>query len=284
MKNLNINSKIVLNNNLEIPAIGLGVYKSKEGEEVENAITWALEAGYRLIDTARIYKNEHSVGKAIKRSGVKREDIFITTKLWNEDQGHESTLQAIDGSLEQLGLEYVDLYLIHWPSAHEDRTISINKREETWKAMEELYVSGKAKAIGVSNYTIKHLEEMKSYAKILPAVNQVEFHPFLFQKELLDYCKENIIILEAYSPLVKGRKLEDERITAVAKKYNKTNAQILIRWSLQHGCVVIPKSVRQGRIQENIHVFDFELVEEDMHTLNLLHENIHQAWDPTFIT
>ncbi len=280
MNKLNPNSKITLNNQTEIPVMGLGVYQSQEGDEVENAIEWALEAGYRMIDTAMIYGNEVGVGKAIKKSKLPREEIFVTTKLWNEDHGYESALKAIDASLERLDLKYVDLYLIHWPSASGDRTVSINKRAETWRAMEEIYRSGKAKAIGVSNYTISHLEEMKKYQNVHPTVNQVEFHPFLYQEELLNYCKKHDIVLEAYSPLIKGRKLEDERITAIAQKYNKTNAQVLIRWSIQHGCVPIPKSVHKGRIEQNISVFNFELEPEDMKKLDDLNENAHEAWNP----
>jgi len=280
MKKLTQTSTRVLNNGVEIPVIGLGVYKAQEGSEVESAVKWALEAGYRLIDTAKIYDNEVGVGKAIKESAIPREEIFVTTKLWNEDQGYEKTLKAFEGSLERLGLSYVDLYLIHWPSASVDRNETINKRESTWKAMEQIYASGKAKAIGVSNFTIRHLEEMKNYVTIQPTVNQVEFHPFLYQKDLLDYCTENKIVLEAYSPLVKGRKMEDKRITAIAEKYNKSNAQILIRWSLQRGCVVIPKSVHKERIEANLNVFDFEISEEDMADIDALNENIHQAWNP----
>jgi diketogulonate reductase-like aldo/keto reductase len=277
------NAKILLNNGIEMPVIGLGVYKVEKGAEVENSVSWALQAGYRLIDTARRYDNEEGVGNAIRASGIPREEIFVTTKLWNQDQGYETTLTAFQGSLERLNLGYIDLYLIHWPSASEVKTETINKREETWKAMEEILNSGKAKAIGVSNYTIQHLEEMKSYANVLPAVNQVEFHPYLFQKELMEYCNNLGIIVEAYSPLVKGRMLDDERVTAISRKYQKSNAQVLIRWSLQHGNVVIPKSTQQERIQENINVFDFELSAEDMAAIDALNENKRHAWDPTLI-
>ncbi len=280
---MNSNSKVILNNGTKIPVIGLGVFRIPDGEEVINAVKLALLAGYRMIDTAMIYKNEEGVGKAIRESGIPREEIFVTTKLWNTDQGYESALKAIDVSLAKLGLSYVDLYLIHWPTASGDRGnfTSINKREETWRAMEEIYKSGKAKAIGVSNYTITHLEEMKKYAKVPPAVNQAEFHPFLYQGELLNYCKQNNITLEAHSPLAHGEKLENESIKNIAKKHGKSSAQVLIRWSLQHGCIVIPKSTRKERIEENINVFDFELSPEEMKTLDDLNENLHLRADPT---
>lgn len=282
MEKLNINSKIILNNKTEMPVMGLGVWRVAEGEEVIKAVKWAFDAGYRMIDTAKIYLNEAGVGKAIKESGISREEIFVTTKLWNTDQGYDNALKAIDVSLAELGLDYVDLYLIHWPTAGEpSKGESINKREETWRAMEEIYRSGKAKAIGVSNYTINHLEEMKKYAKIPPAINQVEFHPFLYQKELLDYCNKNNIALEAYCPLMHGEKLADARISKVAEKYNRSNAQILLRWSLQHGCIPLPKSARQEHLQENINVFDFELAENDMKILDSLNENLHLRADPT---
>jgi diketogulonate reductase-like aldo/keto reductase len=283
MNNLTKDSKILLNNQTQIPVIGFGVFRISEGEEVVNAVKWALEAGYRLIDTAMIYGNEEGVGKAIKESGIPREEIFITTKLWNTDQGYESALKAIDVSLAKLGMDYVDLYLIHWPTAsgNREKFESINKREETWKAMEEIYKSGKAKAIGVSNYMINHLEEMKKYAKILPAVNQVEFHPFLFKEDLLNYCKENNIVVEAHSPLIHGEKLDNEVIKKIAEKYKKGGTQVLLRWSLQHGCIPIPKSSKRERIEENLNVFDFELSDEDMKKLNDLNVNIHIRPDPT---
>jgi methylglyoxal/glyoxal reductase len=271
-------SMLKMNNGLDIPVLGLGVWQAKAGREVEDAVIWALETGYRLIDTARIYGNEEGVGRAIRKSKIPRDQIFLTTKLWNEDQGYETALAAIDQSLERLEMDYVDLYLIHWPFM--DRNKGENRREETWKAMEEIYKSGKAKAIGVSNYTVKHLEEMKAYAKIMPAINQVEFHPFLYQKELLDYCRQNNIIVEAYSPLAHASRINDKRIAAVAEKYRKSNAQVLIRWSLQHGNVVIPKSVHKERIRENFNVFDFELSGQDMLALDALNENFRTAWDP----
>src|SRR3989344_823095 len=276
MNKLNINSKIVLNNQTKMPVIGFGVFRMAEGDEVENAVKWAFGAGYRMIDTAMIYKNEEGVGRAIRESEIKREELFITTKLWNTDQGYENVFKAMDLSLSKLGLDYVDLYLIHWPTASGDRVkfTSIDKREETWRAMEEIYKSGKAKVIGVSNYTINHLEEIKKYAKILPAVNQVEFHPFLYQEELLNYCKQNNIVLQAHSPLAENRGNENEAVKSIAKKYEKSPTQIFIRWSLQHGCVPIPKSTHKERIEENINVFDFEISSEDIEMLDGLNINL----------
>ena len=280
MDDLNLNSRITLNSGVKIPVIGIGTFRIGDGEPVVNEIKWALEAGYRLIDTATIYKNEEGVGQAVAESGIPREQIFITTKLWNIDQGYESALKAVDVSLAKLGLSYVDLYLVHWPTASPDNKTSINKREETWKAMEEIYKSDKAKAIGVSNYTITHLEEMEKYAHIPPVVDQVEFHPFLYQKDLLEYCKENSIVLQAHSPLASGNISRSELITSIAKKYHKNNAQILLRWSLQHGVIPIPKSIHKERIEENINVFDFELSEKDMVRLDGLNENFRFRSSP----
>ncbi|MCR4281093.1 MAG: aldo/keto reductase [Candidatus Kaiserbacteria bacterium] len=280
MDNLNLNSRRTLNNGIKIPVIGIGTYRVEDGEPVINEIKCALEAGYRLIDTAAAYKNEEGVGRAIVESGIPREKLFITTKLEDIDEGYESTLRAIDVSLAKLGLSYVDLYLIHWPTASANHKISINKREETWKAMEEICKSGKAKAIGVANYAIAHLKEMKEYAHILPVMDQVEFHPFLYQKDLLEYCKENGIVLQAHSPLASGNVSRSELITDIAKKYHKNNAQVLIRWSLQHGAFPIPKSIHKERIEENIHVFDFGLSEEDMKKLDGLNANLHFRSNP----
>ena len=280
MDKLNFDSKYVLNNGVQIPIIGFGTYKIPEGDETVNAVKLALGAGYRLIDTAKVYRNEASVGQAIRESGLKREEIFVTTKLWNIDQGYETTLKAIDESLAKLGMSYVDLYLVHWPTADIQALTSINKREETWRAMEEIYKSGKAKAIGVSNFTIKHLEEMKSYATIMPALNQVEFHPFLYQAELLNYCKQNNIVLNAYRSLTNGQKINNEVIGEIAKKYNKSNTQVLIRWCIQHGVITLPRSTKREHIEENRNVFDFEISAGDMNTLDALNENLHLSPDP----
>jgi diketogulonate reductase-like aldo/keto reductase len=270
-----LNKTITLRNSKQMPVIGLGVWETPKGEATENAVLWALETGYRLIDTAAIYKNEEEVGNAIKQSGILREELFITTKLWITDQGYDSTLVAMEKSLSRLKLDYVDLYLIHWPFMNwNKRDINDdNKRPETWAAMEEIYLRGKAKEIGVANYAVEFLEEMKSYTEIPPAVNQVEFHPFWFRKDLMDYCHSNNIVVEDYSPLSRGKKLQDERITQIAVNHGKSNAQVLLRWGLQHGNVVIPKSTHKERIKENFDVFDFELNEEDMRRLDNLNEN-----------
>jgi diketogulonate reductase-like aldo/keto reductase len=257
---INIASTVTLNNGVEMPLLGLGVYQARTGREAENAVLWALEAGYRLIDTAMMYGNEDSVGKAIRKSGIPREEVFVTTKLWNTDHGYDRTLAACDTSLRNLGMDTVDLYLIHWP-VHELST-------ETWMAMETLLKQGKARAIGVSNYAIHHLEELLSSANVVPAVNQVEFSPYLYQKDLLGYCNTHSIRLEAYSPLTRGRRLKEPNLVAIARKYGKTPAQVLIRWALQHEIVVIPKSVKRERIRENAAVFDFEIAPEDMARLD----------------
>lgn len=259
---MNQDRTITLNNGIKMPVIGLGVWQAGSG--TEQAVLWALEAGYRLIDTAMIYGNETEVGSAIKKSDIQREEIFVTTKLWRSDFGYESALLAIDESLNRLGMSYVDLYLIHWPDADYDI------RSETWNAMEEIYHSGKAKSIGVSNYSVELLQEMKEYAGVVAAVNQVEFHPFDYKNELMDYCHENGIALEAYSPLMRGHNLNDPRITAIAQNHGKSNAQVVLRWSIQHGNIVIPKSVHRERIIENINIFDFKLSEGEMKGLDNL--------------
>jgi methylglyoxal/glyoxal reductase len=262
-----------LNNGVVIPRLGLGVYQSPPGQTTQRAVEYALKIGYRHIDTARIYGNESDVGAALRKSGIKREAAFITTKLWNSDHGYETALKACDDSLNRLGLKYLDLYLIHWPVPE--------IRNESWTALTKLLKDGKCRSIGVSNYTIQHLTELLEDADVVPMVNQVEFSPFLYQKQLLDYCENNKIQLEAYSPLTQGEKLNHPRIQQVAKKHDKTPAQVLIRWSLQHNLVTIPKSVREERIRENSQVFDYNLTTEDMRTLDSLDENFRNSWDPT---
>jgi methylglyoxal/glyoxal reductase len=254
---LTLDSRARLNNGVEIPYLGLGVYQSPPGRITQRVVKYALKIGYRHIDTAMVYGNETDVGSALRESEIRRDEVFITTKLWNSNQvGYDSALQECEQSLRRLGLTYVDLYLIHWPVQGDSNSIEI------WRAMVSLLREGKARAIGVSNYTIDDLKEILQDSDIVPAVNQVEFHPFLYQKELLGFCEKNTIQLEAYSPLTRGKRLNHPTILAVAKKYgNKTPAQVLIRWSLQHNAVVIPKSIHEDRIRENSQVFDFYLAQ-----------------------
>ena len=268
-----IESVAELNNGVRIPRLGLGVYQSPPGQITKKAVEYALKVGYRHIDTARIYGNEADVGKAVRDSGIKRDDVFVTTKLWNGDQGYESALKACGDSLKKLGLKYLDLYLIHWPVQ--------NTREESWRALVKLQKDGKCRSIGVSNYTVRHLTELSQQSDIVPAVNQVEFSPFLYQKQLLDYCEKHEIQLEAYSPLTQGEKLNQSVVQGIAKKHSKTPAQVLIRWGIQHNLVTIPKSVREERIKENSEVFDYNLTLDEMKTLDSLDENFRNSWDPT---
>lgn len=245
-----------LHNGVQMPYLGLGVYLADEGEMVQNAVGWALEAGYRHIDTASAYLNEAGVGKAIRGSGLDRNSVFVTSKVWNTDQGYESTLEAFEKSLERLGMEHLDLYLIHWPVA--------GKYRETWRALEKLYREGRIRAIGVSNFLRHHLEDLLQSAEIVPMVNQMEFHPFLVQQELLDFCRAKGIQYEAWSPLMRGAVVQVPEIEALARKYGKTEAQIVLRWNLQKGVVTIPKSANKERIAANAGIFDFELSPEDM--------------------
>ncbi len=273
MANLNIQSTVKLNNDVRMPILGLGVYQSPPGRVTRNAVNFALRIGYRHVDTARIYGNEADVGEAVRESGVPREDLFVTTKLWNSDQGYDSTLRAFEGSLKRLGLDYLDLYLVHFPVP--------DVRKETWRAMETLLQKERCRAIGVSNFTIRHLEELIEESHVTPSINQVEFHPFLYQKELLKYCQNRGIQVEAYSPLARGERLKHPRIISLATKYSKTPAQLMIRWGIQHGLVVIPKSTREERIRENSQVFDFDISDDDMRSLDSLNEDLRLNWDPT---
>ena len=270
---LTFQSRARLNNGVEMPYLGLGVYRARPGREAQTALRFALDDGYRLIDTATLYGNEADVGKAVRESGIPRDEVFVTTKLWNSDHGYDETLKACERSLRVLGLDYVDLYLIHWPVE--------SRRRETWSAMETLYARGWARAIGVSNYMVRHLEELLEGAQIPPAVDQVELHPFLPQPEVRGFCREHGILPEAYSPLTKGRRLGDRTVAAVARRHRKTPAQVLIRWCLEQGAAAIPKSVRPERIRENRDVFDFELDPEDLRVLSPLHGvELHTDWDP----
>jgi diketogulonate reductase-like aldo/keto reductase len=292
---LTIDGKKALNDGHLIPQLGLGVWQTRAGATCEAAVLGALEAGYRHIDTASMYGNEESVGAAIRKSGIRRENIFVTTKLWNSD--HENPWRALDASLGKLKLDYVDLYLIHYP---------VRERRRSWGALEALRTQGKARSIGVSNFTIRHLRELLAEAGSVPAVNQVEFHPYLYQRDLLDFCIAKHIVIEAYSPLTRGERLHDPKLVAIAERYPrvglkpaalrsriplvnrfsgrpevKSTAQVLIRWALQHGLVVIPKSANRRRIVENADVFDFEITAEDMQLLDRFNENLRTCWDPT---
>ncbi|MBM7599522.1 diketogulonate reductase-like aldo/keto reductase [Virgibacillus halotolerans] len=256
-----------LNNGLRMPQLGYGVWKVPN-EEATTAVEQALEANYRLIDTAKVYGNERGVGKALANSKVSREDLFITTKVWNADQGYENTLKAFDTSLEKLGLDYVDLYLIHWPTPKYDTYV------ETYKALEKLYKDGRTKAIGVCNFDIEHLQRIMDECEVKPAVNQVECHPFLQQIELKQFCKDHDIQVEAYSPLMNGTNvMQHELIQALADQYSKTPAQIILRWQLQTDVIVIPKTITPSRMEENLNIFDFELNEADMDKIATLDRN-----------
>lgn len=261
-----------LHNGVKMPWFGLGVYKAEEGQEVIKAVKAAIHHGYRSIDTASLYQNEEGVGKAIRESEIPREELFITTKVWNTDQGYDSTIQAFETSIQKLGLDYVDLYLIHWPVA------GIYK--DTWKALEKLYKDGRIRAIGVSNFQIHHLQDLIGTADIKPMVNQVEYHPSLTQEELNAYCKQEGIQLEAWAPLKRGQLQDNPTIVALANKHKKTPAQIILRWDLQNGVVTIPKSVKEHRIIENADIFDFELSTEDMNQINSLNQNERTGADP----
>jgi methylglyoxal/glyoxal reductase len=268
----NLKDTTTLSNGVKMPWVGLGVFKVTEGEEVIQSVEAAIKNGYISIDTAAIYRNEEGVGQAIKNSGVPREDLFITTKLWNSEQGYESTLKAFETSLTKLGLDYLDLYLIHWPGK--------DKYKETWRAFEKLYKEGRVRAIGVSNFLVHHLEDLMSTAEIKPMVNQVEFHPHLTQKELLAFCEKEGIQLEAWSPLKQGQLLNEPVLEDIAHKYNKSVAQVILRWDLQHGVVTIPKSIKEHRIIENANIFDFELTIEDMGKIDELNQDSRAGSHP----
>lgn len=263
---------IRLNNGSSIPRVGLGVFQAAHGEETRRAVGEALRVGYRHIDTARIYGNEKDVGAAVRDSGVPRAEVFVTTKLWNGDQGYDAALRAFDASLAKLGFEYVDLYLIHWPVPE--------KRLESWRALEKLLAEGRAKAIGVSNFMVPHLEELLSHAKVVPAVNQIEVSPFLQHREVRSFCAQKGIAIEAYSPLTKGARLGHPVIVSVAERVERSPAQVLLRWGLQQRMIVLPKSTRSARIAENAALFDFDLSREDMSKLDALEEGLVTGWDP----
>jgi len=260
-----------LNNGIEMPLLGLGVYDMYQ-KQAEQAVETAIEIGYRLIDTASMYNNEVEIGNTLKNSGIKRSAIFLTTKLNNTDHGYEQTLKAFDQSLSLLKQDYVDLYLIHWPIKE--------GRKESWKALEKIYATGRAKAIGVANYTLPFLNELKTYSSIDPAVNQIEFTPWLFEKETFEYCKKNEVQLQSYSPITRGIKFSDQRLIALTEKYQKTPAQIILNWNLQLGVSTIPKSAQKQRLQENFDAANFTLDAQDVEFMNTFNDGFRICDDP----
>lgn len=274
-----LTSTFKLSNGVEIPWVGFGTWQTPDGDTAVNAVKQALVSGYRHIDTAAAYKNEGSVGQAIKESGVAREDIFITSKLWNEDRGYENTKKAFENTLKELGTDYLDLYLIHWPANEKqfDDWKEINL--DTWKAMTELYKEGKIKAIGVSNFMTNHLEALLN-AEVKPMVNQIEYHPGYTQDAVVDLCRKHDILVEAWSPIGSGRLLENEELTKIADKYEKSVAQLCIRYVLQNDVLPLPKSVTPSRIEENTDIFDFEIMEQDMKTIDAMENVGFSGMDP----
>ncbi|MBY0146250.1 aldo/keto reductase [Neobacillus niacini] len=274
--NNNLQSTTSLYNGVKMPRFGLGVFKVEEGPELVHAVKFAIKHGYRSIDTAAIYGNEEGVGQAIQEAmteyGIKRDELFITSKVWNSDLGYESTIAAYETSLGKLGLDYLDLYLIHWPVE--------GKYKDAWRALETLYKEGKVKAIGVSNFQVHHLEDVMKDAEIKPMVNQVEYHPRLTQQEVKTFCDNNGIQFEAWSPLMQGQLFDNTVLQELANKYNKTVAQVILRWDLQNGVITIPKSTKEQRIIENSNLFDFELTKDDMIQINNLNQNHRVGPDP----
>ncbi|MGP4076529.1 aldo/keto reductase [Halobacillus sp. K22] len=260
---MSLTETVTLNNGIHMPKLGLGVYKMEEEQEVVRAVKSAVDIGYRHLDTASFYGNESGLGRGIRESGVPREELFITTKVWNDEQGYKETLEAFERSLDRLGLEYLDLYLIHWPVP--------GKFTDTWKAMEKLYRDGRVKAIGVCNFMEHHLDELMKEAQVKPVVDQVEFHPRLYQEDLLRYCQDRDILLEAWSPLARGNYFDEPVLQELAAHYKKTAAQIILRWHWQHGVIIIPKSSNKNRQAQNADLFDFSLTNEDMENINALH-------------
>ena len=273
----NINSTVTLNNGVKMPWLGLGVFRVEDTSELVNAVRVAIKNGYRSIDGAAIYGNEEAMGEGIrqgiKEAGISREDLFITSKVWNADLGYEEAIAAYEASLKRLGLEYLDLYLIHWPVA--------GKYKEAWKALEYLYKEGRVKSIGVSNFQVHHLEDLLKDVKVKPVINQVEFHPCLTQENVREFCKKNDIQVEAWSPLMAGNGLlENEILKEIAKKYNKTVAQVVLRWDIESEVVTIPKSTNEGRLIENMNIFDFTLTSDDIEKINSLNKNLRVGPDP----
>jgi diketogulonate reductase-like aldo/keto reductase len=275
---LSLASKVRTNQGLDLPWLGLGVYQSPPGETTQRAVAAALRLGYRLIDTASMYGNEADVGEAVRASGIPRAEIVVTTKLWHSDHGYDKARAAARKSADLLGVGPIDLYLIHWPRANSPRD-----RLDSWRALEELCEEGLCRAIGVSNYTVRHLEELLAHARVVPAVNQVEFHPFVYDPGLVAYCGSHGIRLEAYSPLTRGRRFDEPALQEVARAHRRSAAQVLIRWGLHHGVVEIPKSVHEDRIRENAGALDFSLSTAEVARLDALASGERIAWDPTEI-
>lgn len=267
-----MNDTTTLNNGVAMPWLGLGVFQSSEGTEVEQAVAIALDVGYRSIDTAAVYGNERGVGAAMRTSGVSRDQIFLTTKLWNDDQRASRQMAAFEDSLDRLGTDYVDLYLVHWPVK--------NRIAETWQVMEQIQASGRARAIGVSNFMIHHLEELLAGGGAVPAVNQVEFHPRLIQADLVNFCRSRGIQYESWSPLMQGAMLNSPVVQSLAQQHGHTPAQIILRWNLEHKVVAIPKSVRRSRIEENAGIFDFALSADDVRALDALEDGTRTGPHP----
>jgi methylglyoxal/glyoxal reductase len=263
---------VTLHNGVKMPWFGLGVYKVTDETEIVQVVSSALHHGYRHIDTASFYNNEEGVGRGVRESGIPREEIFVTSKVWNDDQGYESTLQSFENSLTKLGMDYLDLFLIHWPVA--------KKYKDTWRALEKLYKEGRVRAIGVSNFHIHHLENLMKDAEIKPMVNQIEYHPHLTQKEVQDFCKKEGIQMEAWSPLKRGALLNEPALVEIGKKYGKSTAQVILRWDIQNEVVTIPKSSKEERIVENANIFDFELSIEDMNRIDSLNQNDRSGMNP----
>lgn len=259
---LSPDTTVALHDTVQIPLLGFGTFKVKEGQDIERAVSTALDLGYRHIDTAMIYRNEEGVGRAVAASGIDRSEIFVTTKAWNDDQGYEPTLAAVDASLERLGMDYVDLYLVHWPKPQ--HTV------ETWRAMEEIQATGKARAIGVSNFLTHHLDLLLANANVVPSINQIQFHPHLQSPDLVEYCDERGIVIEAWGPLKQGLIMDDATLTAIAEAHGATVPQVVLRWMLQRGIVAIPKSVTPSRIAQNADLYRFELSADEMTTINAM--------------
>ena len=276
---MSLNDKVALNDGVEMPWVGLGVYLTHEGSEVENSVRWALEAGYRLVDTAMIYHNEAGVGKAVRESGIPREQVFVTTKLWNADHGYNSTIHACEQSLKTLNMDYIDLYLIHWPGLNRDNRLA------TWEAMLELKAKQKVLSVGVSNFRPHHIDELIQAHGVIPSVDQVELHPFNAQKELRQYAKDKGIMVTAWGPIFHGHLSEaPEMISAIGEKHGKTAAQVVLRWHLQHGIAIIPKSVKQHRIIENADLFDFVLSDDEMAAIDGLNRDKGYGSNPEKMT